>query len=74
MNVQVNGLTLPPPLLRCIEQGMWRTPDDTQRLRDVTGIPDAENLVFLSVSEMEQQNDAFAELVTTDYSTYLGIS
>lgn len=71
--IVVNGLILPSSLTRAVNEGIWRRPDDVALLRDVTGIPDAHSLVFMSPDEMARQHESDRRLVIDGSGADLGL-
>ncbi|MCI0397174.1 MAG: SMI1/KNR4 family protein [Chloroflexi bacterium] len=53
--VEVNGLPLPPLLLKLIEQNQWKRPEDTAVLAELTGSERADEFDFLTIESMRRE-------------------
>lgn len=69
----IDGLQVPAQLWRLMRTGRWTRPDDVDRLRHATGIPDAAKLVFLAIDEMRSQHSSDLEAIRAGDGPALGL-
>jgi len=70
----VNGLPLPAPLVALIEAGRWRKPSDVGPLRALTGLHDADDLLFCDVASMQRNTEQMIDELERGNPTLFGLA
>jgi len=61
MSQRVGSHLLPPFLVELIASGRWKCPEDDQRLRELTDLPDVCDLRFCSVEQMREYTEGLCQ-------------
>lgn len=71
--IKINSHPLPKLLESAIDTGHWKIPEDTTRLRNVTGIDNIGILNFLNPKEMEIETAAISNLCLDDPENVMNV-